>query len=246
MPRHCMHACMRGMAGAALCTALLCLKRVPLPPRARHHTGAQPDEHVVVQQHHAHRQERGDQPTRPQHHRHEEVQRVPCGVCVPRLHDRCALRCAVLCVRTTCVLCCAVELARCRTPLGHSCISPAFMMLPVSARFYPGLGPGVGQQQMALHASLHFPMDGWMDGHCPPVCLRQRGHLPSMHPFPPCMPASMHACMAAAVRRRRQHRHQPVDALQGGRTRVLRQRIPRRHAQERPPGAQRHHPHHQV
>ena len=35
----------------------------------------------------------------------------------------------------------------------------------------------------------------------------------------------------------RQHRHLPVDALQGGRAAVLRQRLPRRHAQERPPGA---------
>lgn len=52
--------------------------------------GAEPDQHVVVQQHHTHREECSTQPARPQHHRHEEVLSVSSGVCVQGLHDRCA------------------------------------------------------------------------------------------------------------------------------------------------------------
>lgn len=49
-----------------------------------------------------------------------------------------------------------------------------------------------------------------------------------------CLPQQ---ALPRPVPARRQHRHLAVDALQGGRARVLRQRLPRRHAQERPAGA---------
>lgn len=45
---------------------------------------------------------------------------------------------------------------------------------------------------------------------------------------------------------RRQHGHVAVDALRCGRARVLRQCVSRRHAEERPAGAERYHADHQV